>query len=467
MVIASGVAVQFNFLKGLTMKIAVNHNSKILAYLLLTAISVSPMQVAAAENNPLATSAQKEIEDQALRVLASPVVQVQREAVKQAFQAEREEQTQEKRATLPAAVDEVVFSGVVGVLNADPAHPRVQWLWSPAHTWFGLNVPAAKYLMPNVDNVFRLIPVDGVSQFEISAKPSGPQAPRQFTIQLISAIPGDDGSERVFSVLLDTDIQAKPDGSFTLTVGPEAASGRANHIQTVPEAHFLLIRDTIADWGNETPYHLEVRRLGDVAAATPVSDDILAERAASLVQKETPRIVQSKANLFFHQPANTVAPPFVREGGRWGLSAGGHFQLADDEALVLTLDALGGKYLAVQLANSWLGSLDYIHHSASLNIAQSTPNPDGSYTFVIAPHDPGVRNWLDTTGLHEGSIFIRWQKLPQPLNPAGNAVREVKVVKLSNLATIFPANTQKITPKERNKLLLERAAAYQKRFSEQ
>jgi len=46
-------------------------------------------------------------------------------------------------------------------------------------------------------------------------------------------------------------------------------------------------------------------------------------------------------------------------------------------------------------------------------------------------------------------------------------VREVKVVKLSNLATIFPANTQKITPKERNKLLLERAAAYQKRFSEQ
>jgi hypothetical protein len=156
----------------------------------------------------------------------------------------------------------------------------------------------------------------------------------------------------------------------------------------------------------------------------------------------------------------------VREGGRWGIYAAGHFKLADDEALVLTVDALGGQYLAVQLANSWLGSLDYIRHPASLNSAQSAPNADGSYTFVISPRDPGVRNWLDTTGLHEGSLFIRWQKLPQPLNPNSNAVREVKVVKLSELAMALPADSQKVTPKERKKLLLERAAAYERRFSE-
>ena len=45
-------------------------------------------------------------------------------------------------------------------------------------------------------------------------------------------------------------------------------------------------------------------------------------------------------------------------------------------------------------------------------------------------------------------------------------MREVKVVKLSDLAAALPADAQKVTPKERKKLLLERAAAYEGRFSE-
>jgi hypothetical protein len=434
------------------------------AVLLATAFA-SPLLAADLPANPLATTSQRDFEERALKVLASPALQEQKKAVEQALQAQAGPQSAEALAGLPKAVDEVVFSGVVAALNADSNNPQVQWLWAPSHSWFGLNVPDAKYLTPNADNVFRLIPVDGVSRFEVGARPTGPNPPRQFTVQLVSAIPGDDGSEKVLSVLLDTDIQTKPDGSFTLTIGPEAANGRSNHIQTSPEAHYLLIRDTIADWVHETPYDLDAIRIGDVDAV-PVSDSVLAQRAVLLIQKETARVIESKSKLFAQQPPNTVAAPFVREGGRWGLSAAGHFKLADDEALVLTVDALGGKYLAVQLANSWLGSLDYIHHPSSLNSVQSAPNADGSYTFVIASRDPGVRNWVDTAGLHEGSLFIRWQKLPQPLNPSTNAVREVKVVKLSSLAANLPADAQKVTPKERKKLLLERAAAYERRFSE-
>jgi hypothetical protein len=68
---------------------------------------------------------------------------------------------------------------------------------------------------------------------------------------------------------------------------------------------------------------------------------------------------------------------------------------------------MGAGYLAVQLASGWLSSLDYLHHTATLNLAQSRRNRDGTITFVIAAHDPGVANWLDTDGLHEGSIFVR------------------------------------------------------------
>ena len=89
-----------------------------------------------------------------------------------------------------------------------------------------------------------------------------------------------------------------------------------------------------------------------------------------------------------------------------------HARFADRLNEVLRAAAhtpIGAKYLAVQLASGWLSSLDYLHHTASLNLSQATPNPDGTLPLVVAPKDPGVANWLDTTGLHEGTLFVRWQ----------------------------------------------------------
>ena len=143
----------------------------------------------------------------------------------------------------------------------------------------------------------------------------------------------------------------------------------------------------------------------------------------------TPRILQSNgggfANTpgFYHGAANELTSLRIREGGRWGLSSSGHFQLGDDEALVLTFDPIGAEYLAVQLASGWLCSLDYLHHTASLNLSQAKPDPDGTLPLVVAPKDPGVANWLDTTGLHEGTLFVRWQKLPTTLDPHAQGVR--------------------------------------------
>jgi hypothetical protein len=436
------------------------------AVLLIAVLAVGAGSVAEAQKNPLATSNQKAFEEKALRILASPVVQEQRKAIESAFSEDPLAQTTEGKATLASSVDEVLFSGVVGVLNADATRPKVQWVWAPGHSWFGLKVPGAKYIMPNVDNVFRVIPVDNISHYEITAKPGGGNIPTQWTVQLIHSVALVAGAESIYSVLIDTDIRTEPDGSFTLSVGPEAASGRSNHIQTVPGAGLLLIRDTIDRWGDESPYLLDVRRIDGPAPSTPDSDATLAEKAAELVRTEIPVVVKSKSNTFFKGAPNTLAPPKVREGGRWGLSSAGHFKLSDDEALVVTLDPIGAKYLSVQLANAWLGSLDYIHHTASLNIAQAVHNADGSYTFVIATHDPGTHNWLDTTGLHEGSFFVRWQKLPQPLGGADSAVREIKLIKLADLAGSLPSDARGVSPEERKNQLTDRAAAYARRFTD-
>ena len=35
-------------------------------------------------------------------------------------------------------------------------------------------------------------------------------------------------------------------------------------------------------------------------------------------------------------------------------------------------------------------------------------NADGSVRIVISDGDPGVPNWLDTSGHHTGVMFFRW-----------------------------------------------------------
>jgi hypothetical protein len=436
----------------------------VLAMVIADAAAATP---APASTNPLATPDQIALDKQALAVFHNKIVQDGIGFAAQAFATDPYAETPEGRATLPAAAKEVAFAAVVDTINRDATRPRLQWLWSPAHTWFGSTVPVSKVLMPNVDNVFRIMPLDHMSHYRITAAPGGP-IPTQFSIQLLPALPAESQWSKVIQELVDTDITKSPDGSFTLTIGPESATGRHNHIATTAASHFILIRDTIQDWRSETPYRLSVTRLDGPPQGAPASDADLAAQSVTLLRNITPRIQQAKGGGFANSPgffqgaANQLTSPKIREGGRWGLSSSGHFHLTGDDALVLTLDPIGAKYLAVQLASAWLSSLDYVHHTASLNLAQTRPNADGTITVVIAAKDPGVANWLDTTGLHDGSMFVRWQKLPDQLAADAKGVRDVRLVKITDLNPSLP----RVSAAERETQLAERAAAYGRRFAE-
>ena len=127
------------------------------------------------------------------------------------------------------------------------------------------------------------------------------------------------------------------------------------------------------------------------------------------------------------------------------MPANGNFKIADDEALVVTLDPLGAKYVGFDLTNHWLVSLEHIRGTGSLNNEQAQRSPDGSITYVIAARDPGVYNWLSTSGFHTGNILIRWQALPESTTTADGAIQSVKVVKLNALSAALPADTQRVT----------------------
>jgi hypothetical protein len=221
------------------------------------------------------------------------------------------------------------------------------------------------------------------------------------------------------------------------------------------------VRNTFSDWQRQTPLDISIKRLG-----TPVHDALSdRDRAASLLKAATETLVGwQRSGFAARDTVNVIAKPNARGGG-WGYAAHGNFKIGDDEALVVTLDTLGAEYVGFDLANPWLVSLEHIRGTGSLNNNQSQANQDGTITYVIAARDPGVYNWMSTSGLHTGNIFLRWQALPESTTTADGAVRSVKLVMLRELSASLPADTRPVTLAERRRLVEQRALAYAHRYT--
>ncbi|WP_371747003.1 hypothetical protein [Mycolicibacterium sp. YH-1] len=147
------------------------------------------------------------------------------------------------------------------------------------------------------------------------------------------------------------------------------------------------------------------------------------------------------------------------------LQSAGYFQLADDEALVVTIDPGNAGYFVVPVTNDWTISKDYWNQQTSLNNAQALVNDDlTTYTVVISKSDPGVANWVSTGGLNQGTISMRFQDL-DPNAPDDLPTVTSRVVKLSELDGALPDGTVYYTPAQRAAQLAERKAGFDNRFA--
>ena len=98
---------------------------------------------------------------------------------------------------------------------------------------------------------------------------------------------------------------------------------------------------------------------------------------------------------------------------------------------------------SLHLGNYWMESMDFINHQSSLNGHQAVLDADGVFRAVVSRADPGVPNWLDTTGLREGSLIYRWNQAD------GSPIPRARVVKLDELRSLLPAETRSVTKSER------------------
>ena len=239
----------------------------------------------------------------------------------------------------------------------------------------------------------------------------------------------------------DRELDIEADGSFEFTYVAE------------PGAKTMIVREVYNDWDTEERGRLWIERTDTVGvAAKPLTRDRLAKKYEVAGKLLTGSIRTWFAfPQFFErkEPANRPTAPQSTPGGLSSQrSSIGHYELAEDEALIVTVpECTDCAYQAIQIGSDWYVSTDYETHQTSLTKAQAQVDPDGRMRFVISETPPGgtpIANWLETTGHRTGSIMLRWQRLERDLGPEdGPAVEKVAIADVPDRLPYFtPLTTQ-------------------------
>jgi len=86
---------------------------------------------------------------------------------------------------------------------------------------------------------------------------------------------------------------------------------------------------------------------------------------------------------------------------------------------------------------------------------------DGRVRYVVAHRDPGCPNWLDTTGLPEGFMALRWTYAAKP-----DVLPTTKVSKVgfADIAKHLVHGTAMVTSEQRREQIALRQAHVQRRY---
>jgi len=237
----------------------------------------------------------------------------------------------------------------------------------------------------------------------------------------------------------DRAIEIDPDGSFEIRFGP-GLSGR-NAFPLGPGSAMLVAREVFSDWATERPGMLRIHRADRAGAAPPpLTMETIAKRYAVAGKMLVGRIRTFLAfaeRFYLNLPVNTLTPPRLTPGGlATQYSSAGHYELADDQAMVVTVPVSDAPYQGLQLGSMWYVSLDYINHQTSLTVPQARVDPDGMIRYVISERDPGLANWIERTGHDRGYVQLRWQRLSRALTDADGP--RVEVIAVDDLPKQLP-----------------------------
>ena len=265
---------------------------------------------------------------------------------------------------------------------------------------------------------------------------------------------------------IDFDSLALDDnGGFELLISPERPADHAGDWRPLdPLCEKFMVRIVGCDWGVEREPRFGIARLDvDEAKGRPSA------QALHHAFDEIPGITGVCALAFPTHVEELRAQGHINTlkifdvSQMSGLSGQfyyeGAYDLADDEALITEVKVPESyRYWSIILTNDLYETTDWYNNQASLNDTQGVVDSDGVFRTVISARDPGVHNWLDTSGYPSGAIQGRWFEASEKPMPS------IKKVKLADVLQHLPADTKTLNPQERAVALRNRRLAAQMRI---
>jgi hypothetical protein len=403
----------------------------------------------------LASAEQDAAEELLLALLEHPDVKAIKAGLRAQLASTEIGRTRDGAATIDHAVECLSNSLILKEVATYRTTPAILWTTEDSpREWRGRKIGCVGTAGDNPDNIYRMAVVQGAERWEFSGRFPAKNRASQFIVQLGPGEPGFApklaGSKpeavEVLGVFTDRNLAVAPDGSWRFTVGgPAGAPGNAaQHVVKPPGPIGVGFRDSMADWRQEGA-RLALRRLDD-GPTRAYDPEELRRRVVGRMGDYVRDWADFPNHWFGGLKPNTYAGPMGREGA-WGFVAGLRFSLAEDEALAVTISPGNASYTGFQVVDPWTMASDAQTNLTSLNLSQTTADQDGNFTYVIAPSDPGVANWLDTTGLRDGFGVIRWQGTPTGATKDGllRSFRVIKLadaIKLPGVALTTPARRQ-------------------------
>jgi hypothetical protein len=313
-----------------------------------------------------------------------------------------------------------IRSAIQMAFDYDLEHPV---LINPTHQY-------ARQGLDNPDAVYFNAYLDAGASYVVSGVRG---STTDLSFQVMDGTYSADGAPGTLAAFDDRDLEVAADGSFEWRFGPELGLRKGST---------LIVREVYDDWNAEQRGTLRIQRLDTAGTSRgAVSQERIAKRYGVAAKMLTGRIRTWFAFpewFTYKEPVNTLTSPATTPGGLASqFSSIGHYALGDDEALVVTVPVCeGAPYQAIQVGSRWYVSTDYEHHQTSLTRSQSHADPDGMLRYVVSERDPGVANWLETTGHPRGVMMLRWQRLSRDLTAEDGP--RVEVVPFDSVVSSLP-----------------------------
>ncbi|MCJ2188522.1 DUF1214 domain-containing protein [Novosphingobium beihaiensis] len=348
------------------------------------------------------------------------------------------------RAEIGRIALDALASSSIAALGADPKAP----VFLPAIGQV-LNVG-----QPNADTVYKMAAVDPTQAYRISGK----AGTIPFAV-IAQVAPGSNNRPHLDLATLKVD----KDGRFSvLLAGDKPESYTGDFWKLEPGTHRLMMRFMSADWGHETDPVVTIERVGALMGRPrPSAQELTARlnglsRAVAYLAPMFVGRVEELAGEGYVNRFKVMVPPEGALESQFYYD--GVFDLKDDEALIIESDVPEScRYRSLILTNELYETIDWTNNHASLNGAQAAPDPDGKLRVVVSAKDPGVKNWLDTSGYPRGIIQGRWTGC------SSHPIPTLTKVKFRDILKSLPADVAKVTPEQRDAIVRERNRAYQAR----